>query len=38
MRLRLYDAEFYSTAVTDVWVWEATGRRAWYGTRTPAAA
>jgi hypothetical protein len=28
IRLRLYDAEFYATRVTDVWVWEARTHKA----------
>jgi chlorite dismutase len=29
VRLRYYDAEFYSTRVTDVWMWEVTDREAY---------
>lgn len=29
IRLRYYDAEFYSSRVTDVWMWEATQREAY---------
>jgi hypothetical protein len=29
VRLRFYDVEFYSTRVTDVWLWEASGHHAY---------
>ena len=29
VRSRFYDTEFYSTRVTDVWVWEARDHEAW---------
>jgi hypothetical protein len=29
VRLRVYDTEFYSSIVTDVWVWDATSHRAY---------
>lgn len=29
MTLRLYDVEFYSARVTDLWAWEATDHRAY---------
>ncbi|MEA1651523.1 darcynin family protein [Nitrospirillum sp. BR 11164] len=29
VRLRFYDVEFYSAAVTDVWVWEARSHEAY---------
>lgn len=29
VRFRFYDTEFYSTRVTDVWVWEARDHEAW---------
>lgn len=29
VRLRYYDAEFYSSRVTDVWMWETTDRSAY---------
>lgn len=29
IRLRLYDTEFYSSIVTDVWMWEATRHQAY---------
>jgi len=29
VRSRFYDTEFYSTHVTDVWVWEARDHEAW---------
>lgn len=29
VRLRMFDTEFYSARVTDVWVWETTSRHAY---------
>ncbi|PNG26486.1 darcynin [Methylocella silvestris] len=29
VRLRFYDAEFYSARVTDIWLWEATSHHAY---------